>query len=227
MARASDSIFPGERAPFSYGCHPKYEYSCKKFYRNNERKRRQGEFYEGNRVPLAEIPKSGNVYLVPRDKYMAIVDEVRNIVAIGNFDKAMFPFSSHDFYADIYEDKYFQELLHYAFFRLGEISQLGYLVPPRPEDWNPDVSISYYVPAFPHTRWAHSRLVAFLMEVMLANHGFTGKERLPIVLTAAYHDVAIPAGGDSIKRVAPEELDEENNFEWLLNYHGLAKKWTE
>ena len=46
-------------------------------------------------------------------------------------------------------------------------------------------------------------------------------------MTAAYHDIAIPAGGDSIKRVAKKELDEENNFEWLLNYHGLAKNWSE
>ena len=190
------------------------------------RRCRKGEFYEGDRVSLANIPKVGNIYLVPRDRYMTVIDELGDIVAVGNLDKAMFPFSSCDFYADIFEDEYFKDLLGYAFYRLGEVSQLGYLVPPRPEDWNPAVSISYYVPAFPHTRWAHSRLVAFIMEAILALHGFTEKERLPMFLTAAYHDAAIPAGGDSIKRVNMEELDEENNFEWLLDYHGLAEKWS-
>ncbi|MFH1362838.1 MAG: HD domain-containing protein [Candidatus Omnitrophota bacterium] len=226
MATSSDSIFPDEKAPFSYGFHPKFEHSYKKFYNEMRKKAKKGIFYE-KKVPLANIPKSGNVYLVPRDRYMEVVDEMGDTVAVGNLDKAMFPFSSSDFYADIFEDEYFKELLSSVFYRLGEISQLGYLVPPRPEDWDPAVSISYFVPAFPHTRWAHSRLVAFIMEAVLAAHGFTEKERFPIFLTAAYHDVAIPAGGDSIKRVAPKDLDEESNFEWLLDYHGLVKKWSE
>ncbi|MDD5145660.1 MAG: HD domain-containing protein [Candidatus Pacebacteria bacterium] len=225
MTINSGSIFPGEKVPFSYGFHPKFEHSYRRFYREMIRKARKGVFYE-KKVSLTDIRKSGNVYLVPRDRYMEVVDEFGDIVAVGNLDKAMFPFSSYDFYADILEEKYFQELLSQAFYRLGEISQLGYLVPPRPEDWDPNISISYYVPAFPHTRWAHSRLVAFLMEAVLASHGFMEKERLPIILTAAYHDIAIPAGGDSIKRVNMEELDEENNFEWVLNHYGLVEEWS-
>jgi hypothetical protein len=225
VALISDSIFPGEKVPFSYGCHPKFERSYKRFNRGILKRLRKGEFF-GKKVSLSSVPKSGNVYLVPRDRYMNVVDGAGDIVAVGNLDKAMFPFSSHDFYADIFEDKYFRELLSYAFYRLGEISQLGYLVPPRPEDWDSKITIAYLVPAFPHTRWAHSRLVAFLTEAFLAANGFTEEERLPIFLTAAYHDVAIPAGGDSIKRVNMEELDEENNFEWLLDHYGLTKKWS-
>lgn len=227
MTRDSDLILPEEKAPFNYGCHPKFEHSCKRFYREMVKRARQGKPYDKNRVSLTSLSKSGNVYLVPRDRYIDVIDETGDMVAVGNMDKAMFPFSSYDFYANIFEGCYFQELLDQAFYRLGGISQLGYLVPPRPEDWNADIVITYLVPAFPHTRWAHSRLVPFLHEVILARHGFTEKERLPLFLTAAYHDVGIPAGGDSIKRVAPEELDEETNFEWSLNYYGLAKKWSE
>lgn len=227
MDLISDPIFPQEKVPFSYGCHPKFEYSYRKFCKEMFERDEKGWLYEKNRVCLADIPKSGNIYLVPRDKYIEVIDESESIVAVGDLDKAMFPFSSHDFYADIFEDRYFRGLLNQAFYRLGEISQLGYLVPPRPEDWDKAITISYLVPAFPHTRWAHSRLVAFLMEVVLAAHGFTEKERLPIFLTVAYHDVAIPAGGDSIKRVAMEELDEENNFEWVLNHYELTQKWSE
>ena len=160
------------KVPFRYGCHPKFEYSYRKSNREMMKKYRKGEDYNSNRVSLADIPKSGNVYLVPRDRYITVVDELGDIVAVGNLDRAMFPFSSYDFYADIFEEEYFKELLSYAFYRLGEVSQLGYLVPPRPEDWDRDVIISYLVPAFPHTRWAHSRLVAFMMEAILAAHGF-------------------------------------------------------
>jgi hypothetical protein len=223
----SNPIFPGEKAPFGYGCHPKFEHSYKKFHREMSKRRRKGDFDEVNRVPLADILKSGNIYLVPRDRYITVIDDCGDVVAVGDLDKAMFPFSSYDFYADILEEEYFKGLLSYAFYRLGEISQLGYLVPPRPEDWNKKVSIAYLVPTFQHTRWAHSRLVAFLAEVVLAANNFSEEERLPIVLTFAYHDVAIPAGGDSIQRVAPEELDEEENFEWSLNHYGLTKSWSE
>jgi len=225
-AQVFDSIFPEERAPVSYGCHPRYELSCKRFNKDASKRRKRGEFCAENKVPLASLRKVGNVYLVPRDRYIDVVDDFGDVVAGGNLDKAVLPFSSWDFYADIYDDDYFRELRNYAFFRLGEISQLGYLVPPRPEDWDPAASIVYYVPAFPHTRWAHSRLVLFLTEAILAANGYLEKERLPRVLTAAFHDSAIPAGGDSVKRVAPKELDEEENFKWLLDYYGLTQKWS-
>jgi len=221
-----DRIFPEEKVPSYYGDHPKLKYSYERFYKIMVKGCKKGKFLEEDKVSLSNIPKSGNVYLVPRDRYIKIVDECGDIVAVGNLDKAMFPFSSYDFYAEILDEEYFKGLLNQSFYRLGGISQLGYLVPPRPEDWDKKITIAYLVPAFPHTRWAHSRLVAFMMEVILANHGFEEKERLPIVLTAACHDIAIPAGGDSIKRVAKEELDEENNFEWVLNYAGLTKSWS-
>ena len=64
-----------------------------------------------------------------------------------------------------------------------------------------------------------------LAEVILARNDFSSKERAPIVLTIGCHDIATPAGGDSIKRIDPKELDEENNFYYILKRHGLIEKW--
>lgn len=226
MALIRSSIFQDEKVPFNYGRHPKLEHSCKRLYERMATSTRKKEIYESYKVPLVNIPKAGNVYLIPRDRYITVIDEFEDIVAVENLDKAMLPFSSYDFYANFFEEEYFKEFLHCAFYRLGGISQLGYLVPPRPEDWDRNINISYVFPAFPSTRWAHCRLVALMMEAVLARNGFTEKERLPIVLTSAYHDSATPAGGDSIQRIAKKELDEENNFEWVLDYHGLTEKWS-
>ncbi|MBU1932118.1 hypothetical protein KJ965_05480, partial [Patescibacteria group bacterium] len=98
MTRDSDLILPEEKAPFNYGCHPKFEHSCKRFYREMVKRARQGKPYDKNRVSLTSLSKSGNVYLVPRDIYIDVIDETGDMVAVGNMDKAMFPFSSYDFY---------------------------------------------------------------------------------------------------------------------------------
>ena len=163
------------------------------------------------------------VFVIPRDRYLFVVDEWGD--AIG-FERTVFPFSSTDFYVDAEKEGVFQELLKSnAFFRLGKIEQLGYLVPPRPEEWDKNISIAYLVPQFHHTRWIHSLIAAILMELILSREVFSREERAPMVLAAGYHDVATPAGGDSIKRVNPESLSEEKNFAWILEYYGLAERW--
>jgi len=70
-------------------------------------------------------------------------------------------------------------------------------------------------------------LVAILIELILARNGFSQEERAPIVLTAGCHDIATPAGGDSIKRVDPKSLHEEEGFAWVLERHGLSQRWAE
>jgi len=87
--------------------------------------------------------------------------------------------------------------------------------------------IYYALPLFTHTRWIHSWICAGMAEIILARNGFTLAERAPIVLAIAYHDVATPAGGDSVKRVDPSVLDEENNFADVLEKYGLIKRWSE
>jgi hypothetical protein len=213
-----------QKVPFSFGQHPKFEKSYKRYMSERIKELKAGIYVDKDRIPLTSFAKSGHVYLIPRDKYVEIVDDEGDLTACGD-QKAIIPFSSWDLYADIDEDDYFSELRHPAFLRLTQISQLGYLVPPRPEDWDPKMTVSYLVPAFPHNRYMHSRTTGFLMEAILAKYGLTERERFPIVLTAFFHDSPMPAGGDSIKRVAPKELDEERNLGYLLRYYGLLAKW--
>jgi hypothetical protein len=86
--------------------------------------------------------------------------------------------------------------------------------------------VHYALPLFSHTRWIHSWICAGMAEIILARNGFTLAERAPLVLAIAYHDVATPAGGDSVKRVDPGLLDEENNFAYVLGKHGLVERWS-
>jgi len=109
VALISNSIFPEEKVPVGYGCHPKLVYSYKKFLKETLKRNRKGKSWDKNRISLADIPKSGNVYLIPRDKYIDVIDESGDLVAVEGLDKATFPFSSYDLYADIFEDKYFNE----------------------------------------------------------------------------------------------------------------------
>lgn len=205
-------------APFSFGQHPKF----KRSYRRHKKR-----FSLGEEISLSALadPRHPEVFIIPRNRFLCVVDEWNDPIG---FERTIFPFSSTDFYVERDEKRgLFYELDHAEpFFRLGGISQLGYLVPPRPEEWDKNISIAYLVPQFIHTRWVHSLLVAILMELILAHNGFSQKERAPIVLTAGCHDIATPAGGDSIKRVDPKNLQEEENFVWVLERYGLAEKWT-
>ncbi|MDO8424834.1 MAG: HD domain-containing protein [bacterium] len=230
----SDLFAFSSPAPFGFGMHPELAKSTKKSREDLDRhlsKKNFDEAYQimmGREISLAELadPRHPEVFIIPRDRSLSVVDEFRDHIG---FERTNFPFSSTDFYAELdeHEGTLFYELSHSpAWFRLNGISQLGYLVPPRPEDWNKDIEISYLAPTFPHTRGLHSLLTAILMELILARNGFSFSERAPAVLTAGYHDVATPAGGDSIKRVDPRGLDEEENFSWVLRYYGLPERWA-
>lgn len=220
-------------APFIFGEHPDFG---ENFRRHQEKRRnlvgryvekeRLDEMFEGKKISLSDLtdPRHPEVFVIPRDSYIYVVDECDE--AIG-FERIVFPFSSTDFYVDIDKEGLFNELCRSeAFSRLGNVTQLGYLVPPRPEEWDENLSIAYTLPQFRHTRWIHSLLAAILTELILARNGFSREERVSMVLTAGCHDIALPAGGDSVKRVDPENLSEEKNFSWLLEYRGLAKCWT-
>lgn len=217
------------RAPASFGQHPDFERNFKECQARAYTHFEEGQFDKtifGEETSLSSLANSRHpeVFLIPRDRYLYVVDEWGD--AIG-FEKRLFPFSSTDFYVDFDKEGVFHELYHSAaFFRLGTIEQLGYLVPPRPEEWDKEIKVCYTAPQFHHTRWDHSLLTAILMELVLARNGFSKKDRAPMVLAAGCHDIATPAGGDSIKRVDPENLDEVKNFAWVLEYHGLAECWN-
>lgn len=222
------------RAPFNFGYHPDFEKDYKRRLRRARRQIRRGQLEKGlsgvlgEDTPLSKLADSRHpeVFIIPRDRHLCVLDGWGDNIG---FERTILPFSSTDFYVELDEDK--KSLFHQfarseAFSRLGQINQLGYLVPPRPAEWDESIRVSYLLPQFSHNRWLHSLLVAILIEIILARNGFSEKERAPIILTAGCHDIAMPAGGDSIKRVDPRGLNEENNFAWVLEYHDLAKRWA-
>jgi len=223
------SIILGEWSPPRYfGFHPGLKYAEKRFL---SQARRQGikpstDEYYGKKVSLSEFfdERHPSVYVIPSDRFIRVVDQWGDLIGI---EEIGLPFSSTNFFIDRWDDKWvFEELKSTPFWRLGDISQLGYLVPPHPET-TPHLKVSFCPPLFTHTRWIHCLIAAALGEVILARNGFPKEERAPIVLAIAYHDIAIPAGGESGKRVDLKELHEENNFSWILKRYGLAKRWED
>lgn len=220
-------------APRTFGEHPDLRTKQKTIRRHMRRHgeiktaEKAAEAMLGREISVTEFadPRHPEVFIIPRDEHIHVLDSWGDPIG---FQQWMFPFSSTDFYVDLDEEGLFSTLAGCeAFWRLSGISQLGYLVPPRPEEWDKDYTIIYFTPQFPHSRGLHSLLVAILMEVILARNGFSQKARVAKVLTAGCHDIAIPAGGDSVKRVDPQGLDEEKNFAWSVRYYDLTKKWSE
>lgn len=226
--------WPYTQAPRNWGLHPNYYRKFRRHLALFHRHTREGLIDispTGRRVFLSELAdqRHPDVVIIPRDSPIDVTYEDGNVIGI---EQLFFPFSSTDFYAningDLGEHGVFYELGRcQAFFRLGGITQLGYLIPPIPEEFGQEKDITYMFPQFNHTRWIHSLLTAIPMDIILARNGFSEKERAPQVLTAGGHDIATPAGGDSIKRVDPDGLNEEENFGWVLKHHGLVKPWNE
>jgi hypothetical protein len=166
-------------------------------------------------------PLHPNVYIIPRDRPINLVDEFGDA---AGYRQIMLPFSSTDFYVDVDEDELFVDLTdNNAFFRLGGISQLGYLVP-HSKLMTEGHRIYYRTPIFPHTRGHHSLLTAVFADVILARNGLSFSKRAPIVLAAGSHDIAMPTGGDSVKRISPE-LDEEKSYAYVIERSGLHLLW--
>lgn len=228
------SKYPYTRASRDWGWHPDFEASFKRHMALIRRQARKGHLkvpLTGKLVFLSELADSRHpeVVIIPRDRYLSVSYEDGSVIG---FEQIPFPFSSTDFYANLYDDLdidgVFAELGRTnAFFRLGGIVQLGHLIPPIPEEFGQERDITYIFPQFPHTRWIHSLLVAILADIILARNGFSEKERAGFILTAACHDIATPAGGDSIKRMDPKNLDEEDNFSWTMEHYGLSSAWAE
>ncbi len=213
--------------PKGFGQYPYFRPSSRSYQRNQRRKHRKDSDYSFGAVVSLERffnPSHPAVYIIPRDRPLKVVDEDGDNIGIG---RIVFPFSSNDFFIDWdRKDSIFEELYQTnIFWRLEGIRQLGYLVPPEPEDWGSKLGILYLIPIFPHTRWIHSVAVGAMAEIILARNNLDAQERAPVVLTAACHDIAIPAGGDSVKRVDPAGLDEEDSFLWLLRHYKLDRRW--
>jgi hypothetical protein len=220
MKHNTDYLITNSQPPPFFGAHPVF---VRRYKKNSGS---LFDVYLKESVQLKQFFSElhPEIYLLPRDSLGEIRDEYGGSVGLGRIN---FPFSSYDFFIDEDADGVFEYIKSLpSFFRLGSISQLCYLAPPRPND-NKDMSFWYYAPLFPHTRWLHSLLAGVLAEVILARNDFSIKERTPIVLAAAFHDIAMPAGGDSIVRIDKENLHEENNFLWLLEHAGIIEELKE
>lgn len=94
-------------------------------------------------------------------------------------------------------------------FRLGEIRQLGFLHDPVVNNDTADIGLAEN---FHHTRLLHSATV--MATAALIAH----RLRLPKLLTrhllvaALTHDILTPAGGDSVKPIDPDGLDEDQHY---------------
>lgn len=214
------SIFRAANPLFGFGQHPKFMYSRERYIRKARKKGALAYFqaHEGRPIALQELadPRHPSVVLIPRDQFLCPLNEFDEPIG---FEQNQICFSSHNMYINRDNDWVFDALQQAPFWRLGDIPQLGYLAPA-----NPDMS-TYLSPTFGHTRWIHSLLAAGFAEVILARNGFSLKQRAPIVLTVGCHDIATPIGGDAIKAIDPQLLDEEENFTWILKRYKLDELW--
>ncbi|MBZ1348615.1 MAG: hypothetical protein KYQ20_02575 [Candidatus Nealsonbacteria bacterium] len=225
---------PDERlARLCFGAHPDYiKHSIKHSQELREKLNPSVQEIEkailGEKAPVSEFYNKlhQEVFLIPRDRYLNVVNEDGNSIEL---ETKKLPFSSYDFYIDFEKEGIFQELYYSkAFFRLAKIKQLGYLISPLSKE-ETEKLFPFYLHSYPwfrHTRQDHSILTAALMKVVLARNGFSEEESIAPVLTAAYHDIAMPAGGDFTKRIDPKNLEEEKNFTWVMERNGLAEKWN-
>lgn len=116
----------------------------------------------------------------------------------------------------------------FSMFRLDGIKQLGFLNQPH---YNHYVELRQSLSDT--SRYVHSLDVMAITTLIGHNLGITGTELNNLRTLAFTHDVATPAGGDSVKMVDPAGLDEERNFgrflegpafEALERKYGLDKK---
>jgi hypothetical protein len=216
------SIYQAANPLFGFGQHPKFVFSRERYIRTERKKGRLAHLqaHEGRPIRLRELEDSRHpsVTLIPRDQFLSVIDEFDDPTG---FERNPIHFSSHDMYINRDNDWVFDALQQAPFWRLGDIPQLGYLSAAEP-----DVATSLGS-LFVHTRWIHSLLSAGFAEVILARNGFPEKQRAPIVLAVGCHDIATPIGGDAIKMIDPQLLDEEMNFAWVLRRHKHDRLWEQ
>ena len=230
--RAGDRLVLNEffpSAPDGFGYHPGIIHHIKRLKKKARKSKDpfvRFKAFAGPAVPISTFIDSRHpsVIVIPRNRHMSLTDEWGDTL-VYEIDLSHFWFSSTDFFLDQENGWLYEELNQPVFWRLGDISQLGFLVPPHPTNLPPGNSIAFVEQPFMHTRWIHCWLMACMAEVILARNGFSEAERIPTVLAIAHHDDAMPAGGDSVKRIDPVELDEVNNFAEIIHQHGLDKRW--
>lgn len=116
--------------------------------------------------------------------------------------------------AKIFETKLFR--------RQEGISQLQFLIH---EDKLNSAELSPRL--FQHQRSEHARLATCLGVAILLQHSVAIEEVLRFAVTAAYHDCATPAGGDTVIRLNRKELCEEKNFSSVMHGAGMDRVFVD
>ena len=204
----------------NWGMHPEFDYQAplpSSFQGDDKEKHIFGEM-----VQLSDLRKiSQEVFLVPRDRHLRIVDRIKRDV---DLIRVNMPFCSHDLCMKDEQGGYLASIFdEQAFLRQQGISQLQNLTPPKKAGLA-DLNVHYSFPVFPHTRHDHAVMVAMMAMFMLNKKTLPWNEVISFVIAAAYHDSATVAGGDAV-RSSFEELCEEMNFPEYLKNHGLDGKW--
>ena len=70
------------------------------------------------------------------------------------------------------------------------------------------------------SRWFHSFEVPIILEAILRRNDMTQDKIDMAIIAGLLHDIATPALGDASRKVFPEELDEETNWQELLGVEG-------
>jgi len=94
--------------------------------------------------------------------------------------------------------------------RLQRIRQLGFLHDPVIRKGLSGVAGMGQL--FAHTRYLHTHDVHVLALLMARNNSLAEDDETHLRVAALTHDALTPAGGDTIKLIAPASLDEETNY---------------
>lgn len=102
----------------------------------------------------------------------------------------------------------------FGIYRLHCIRQLGFLHDPVVREAYSGVEGSGSL--FAHTRYLHTHDVHALALLIARNNSLSQDDERHLRVAALTHDALTPAGGDTIKLVAPKLLDEETNYPLLF-----------
>lgn len=217
-----DMINPIIPPPRYFGFHPGYQTAFRRAQQNAQSIEERFHAMRGAEVPVTDFCDSRHpeTILIPRNRPLMATD------TWGEYAVPRLPFffSSHEFWINQDEHPLWKALHHPSLFRMQGISQLGALLPAQQEL---DARLVYPFMPFRHSRWLHLMLAAAMADVLLARAGWDLTRRSAPVLTVATHDIALPAGGDTVKRIDPEILDEEAAYASTMDDWGLGSAWRD
>ncbi len=99
---------------------------------------------------------------------------------------------------------------------LSGIRQLGFL------SNTGENSRSFLFKPYPHEREDHTWGVTMTADEMAQRNGISGTKLTTLRFATLLHDIATPAGGDTVKAIDKEALDEETHWRDVVGYRGKS-----